>query len=92
MDSSRSSSGAGFMDSCRTCGSISTGIGGLFYLLVALMLPVRGLIVRLRGGRVSWRVEAEAYSAPFAPVGVVTVPNWRYISVSMGLLVWIAPK
>jgi len=41
---------------------------------------------------VQWRVEAEAYSAPFAPVGVATVPNWRYISVSMGLLVRMAPK
>jgi hypothetical protein len=37
-------------------------------------------------------MEAEAYSAPFAPVGVVTAPNWRYISVSMSLLVRIAPK
>jgi hypothetical protein len=41
---------------------------------------------------VQWRVEAEAYSAPFASVGVITAPNWRYISVSMGLLVRIAPK
>jgi len=41
---------------------------------------------------VQWRVEGEAYSAPFAPVGVVTAPNWRYISVSMGLLIRIAPK
>lgn len=41
---------------------------------------------------VQWRMEAEAYSAPFAPVGVVTAPNWRYISVSMGLLVRIVPK
>jgi len=40
---------------------------------------------------VQWRVEGEAYSAPFAPVGVVTAPNWRYISVSMGLLIRIAP-
>jgi len=41
---------------------------------------------------VQWRVEGEAYSAPFAPVGVVTAPNWRYISVSMGLLIRITPK
>jgi hypothetical protein len=36
--------------------------------------------------RVQWQTEAEAYSAPFAPVGVVTTPNWRYISVRTGLL------
>jgi hypothetical protein len=41
---------------------------------------------------VQWRVEGEAYSAPFAPVGVVIAPNWRYISASMGLLIRIAPK
>ena len=32
------------------------------------------------------RVEAEAYSAPFAPVGVVTTPNWRFISIGASLL------
>jgi hypothetical protein len=41
---------------------------------------------------VQWRVEGEAYSAPFAPVGVVTAPNWRYVSVNMSLLIRIAPK
>ena len=41
---------------------------------------------------IQWRLEGEAYSAPFAPVGVVTVPNWRYISMSMSLLVRIAAK
>jgi len=35
---------------------------------------------------VQWRVEAEAYSAPFSPVGVVTAPNWRYFSVTASLL------
>jgi hypothetical protein len=35
---------------------------------------------------VQWRVEAEGYSAPFAPVGVVTAPNWRYFSVTASLL------
>mgnify|MGYP000335683714 CR=1 FL=1 len=35
---------------------------------------------------VEWRVEAEAYSAPFAPVGVVTTPNWKYFSVSTSLV------
>jgi len=41
---------------------------------------------------VQWRVEGEAYSAPFAPVGVVTAPNWQYISVNMSLLIRIAPS
>ena len=36
-------------------------------------------IIRLR-----W--EVEAYSAPFAPAGAVTTPNWRYVSISFGLL------
>jgi len=35
---------------------------------------------------VQWRLEAEAYSAPFAPVGAVTAPNWRYFSVTASLL------
>jgi hypothetical protein len=36
-----------------------------------------------------WRVEAEAYSAPFAPVGAATSADWRYLSVSAGLLIRI---
>jgi len=36
-----------------------------------------------------WRVEAEAYSAPFAPVGAATSADWRYLSVSAGLVVRI---
>ncbi len=35
---------------------------------------------------VALRSEMEAYSAPFAPVGVSTAPNWRYATVSFGLL------
>jgi hypothetical protein len=35
---------------------------------------------------VQCRVEAEAYSAPFAPVGAVTTPNWRFFSVAASLL------
>ncbi|MCX6559061.1 MAG: tetratricopeptide repeat protein [Candidatus Aminicenantes bacterium] len=34
-----------------------------------------------------WQLEAEAYSAPFAPVGAVTAPGWKYLSVSTGLKV-----
>jgi hypothetical protein len=41
---------------------------------------------------VQWRVEGEAYSAPFAPVGGVTAPNWRYVSVNMSLLIRLSPK
>jgi tetratricopeptide (TPR) repeat protein len=32
------------------------------------------------------RLEAEAYSAPFAPVQAVATENWQYFSVSIGLL------
>jgi hypothetical protein len=32
------------------------------------------------------RIEAEAYSAPFAPVGAVTTPNWRFFSITASLL------
>jgi hypothetical protein len=35
---------------------------------------------------VQFRSELEAYSAPFAPAGAVTTPNWRYFSCSFGLL------
>jgi len=42
-----------------TAGVPGTGIGGLFYLMAALLLPVRGLLLRLRGGRVSWRMVAK---------------------------------
>jgi hypothetical protein len=34
-----------------------------------------------------WRTEAEAYNAPFAPVGVSTAPDWRYGAVTTSLLV-----
>lgn len=33
-----------------------------------------------------WRTEAEAYNAPFAPVGVSTAPDWRYGAVTTSLL------
>lgn len=33
------------------------------------------------------RLEAEAYSAPFAPVQAVAAENWKYLSVGVGLLV-----
>jgi hypothetical protein len=36
---------------------------------------------------IQWRTEAEAYSAPFAPVGVATAPDWRYGSITTWLLV-----
>jgi hypothetical protein len=35
---------------------------------------------------VQWRNEAEAYSAPFAPVGVATMPNWRWFSIKSSIL------
>ncbi len=35
---------------------------------------------------IQWRTEADAYRAPFAPVGVATTRDWRYSSVSTGLL------
>ena len=34
---------------------------------------------------VQWRAEAEAYSAPFAPVGAATSADWRYGSFTTGL-------
>jgi hypothetical protein len=34
---------------------------------------------------VQWRTEVESYSAPFAPVGVSTGPDWRYASFNMGV-------
>ncbi len=37
-----------------TAGVPGTGIGGLFYLVAALLLPLRGLILRIRGARVPW--------------------------------------
>ncbi len=33
------------------------------------------------------RAEAEAYSAPFAPAGVAISADWRYMAISLGLLV-----
>ena len=37
-----------------TAGVPGTGIGGLFYLMAALFLPLRGLMLKMRGIRVSW--------------------------------------
>jgi len=50
-----------------TAGVPGTGIGGLFYLMAALLLPVRGLLLRMRGGRVSWRMVAKLL---FLAIGV----------------------
>ena len=36
--------------------------------------------------KLQWRTEGEAYSAPFAPPGAVTAPDWRYGSVRTGFL------
>lgn len=41
-----------------TAGVPGTGLGGLFYILAALFLPVRGAIRKLRGHDVSWPVIA----------------------------------
>ncbi len=38
-----------------TAGVPGTGIGGLFYLLAALLLPLRGLVRLLSKARTSWR-------------------------------------
>jgi len=35
---------------------------------------------------VALRGEVEGYSAPFAPAGVSTAPNWRYVALSFSLL------
>lgn len=35
------------------------------------------------------RIEAEGYSAPFAPTGAVTTPDWKFFSISAGLLIRI---
>ena len=37
-----------------TAGVPGTGIGGLFYLVAALLMPVRGLMLRIREARVPW--------------------------------------
>jgi hypothetical protein len=37
-----------------TAGVPGTGVGGLFYLIAALLLPLRGLVLRARGTRVPW--------------------------------------
>jgi len=36
---------------------------------------------------VQLRAEAEAYSSPYAPIGVATAPDWKYGSINAGLLV-----
>jgi hypothetical protein len=37
-----------------TAGVPGTGLGGLFYILAALLLPLRGAIRKLRGQSVDW--------------------------------------
>jgi hypothetical protein len=37
-----------------TAGVPGTGIGGLFYVTAALVLPLRGVVLKMRGVRVSW--------------------------------------
>jgi hypothetical protein len=38
-----------------TAGVPGTGIGGLYYVVAAIVLPLRGLVRRMRGFRVPWR-------------------------------------
>jgi len=59
-----------------TAGVPGTGIGGLFYLLAALLLPLRGIIRRIRGVHVSWRAIAGKASLAFSVFLGIWLTGW----------------
>lgn len=65
-----------------TAGVPGTGIGGLFYLLAALLLPLRGIVRRVRGVRVSWRAIAGKAGLAFGVFLGIWLTGWF-----LGLLV-----
>jgi MFS family permease len=65
-----------------TAGVPGTGIGGLFYLLAALLLPLRGIVRRIRGRRVSWRAIARNAGLAFGVFLGIWLTGWL-----LGLLV-----
>lgn len=65
-----------------TAGVPGTGIGGLFYLLAALLLPLRGIVRRVRGVRVSWRAIARNAGLAFGVFLGIWLTGWL-----LGLLV-----
>jgi hypothetical protein len=70
-----------------TAGVPGTGIGGLFYLLAALFLPLRGIARRLRGGRVSWKAIAGKVALAAGIFLGIWVTGWL-----MGLLLGPAAR
>jgi len=65
-----------------TAGVPGTGIGGLFYLLAALLLPFRGIVRLIRGGCVSWRAIAGKAGLAFGVFLGIWLTGWL-----LGLLV-----
>ena len=65
-----------------TAGVPGTGIGGLFYLIAALLLPLRGVIRRILGKRVSWRGIAGKAGLAFGVFLGIWLTGWL-----LGLLI-----
>jgi hypothetical protein len=59
-----------------TAGVPGTGLGGLFYILAALFLPVRGAIRKLRGQRVSWRAVAKLAGLALGVFAGIWATGW----------------
>lgn len=66
-----------------------TGLGGLFYILGALWMPVQSLTRRMRGQRdVSWRLVARQSGIAIGVLAVLWLTGWGlgYLIVTAGLV------
>jgi hypothetical protein len=59
-----------------TVGAPGAGIGGLFYLASALVLPVRSLYRTMRGERVAWGPVVRQWLLALSVLGAIWLAGW----------------
>jgi hypothetical protein len=59
-----------------TVGAPGAGIGGLFYLASAIVLPVRSVWHAARGGRVAWGAVFRQWLLAVAVLGAIWLAGW----------------
>lgn len=59
-----------------TAGVPGTGLGGLFYILAALLLPLRGIYRKLRRRRMTWRGTAKLTGLALGVLIGIWVTGW----------------
>ena len=61
-----------------TAGLPGAGIGGLFYLVSTILLPLRSIVKRLRGQQVSvpWRDQGHSLAIAIGIIGALWIAGW----------------